>query len=352
MSGASSASPADRRLRVLFCGTSGFAAPVLRALHRRHEVLAVVTQPDRPAGRGRRLRPSRIKQLAVELGLRVLQPPRLRRRAGWLPIVSLAPDCLVVADYGQILPARLLEAPPLGAVNVHASLLPQLRGAAPAVWAVARGLDRTGVTTMRMDAGLDTGPLLLQEAVGIAPGETGGSLLERLAPIGARLLLETLDGLAAGSLVPVPQDDAAATWAPRVERADTVLDWERPAAELEARVRAFAPAPGAFTAHEVAGAAKRRLLRIHSAETRARSVASENHPPGWSVVRGSGREARLEIACGDGNALVPLRVQPAGGRPMDAAAFLRGARSSDPSASLRLLPAAEAVELASGGNSS
>ena len=231
------------RLGVVFAGSSGFAEPVLRAVHRRHRVLAVVTQPDRPAGRGRRLRRSRIGTLADALGLRLLQPRRIRRRRSWTRLADLQPDCLVVADYGQILPARLLAVPRLGAVNVHASLLPALRGAAPVAWAIARGFSRTGVTTMLMDAGLDTGPILKQRAVEILPTDTGGGLLKRLAPIGADLLLETLDGLAEGGICPRPQDDRAATLAPLLRRADAALDRTLEAACLEARIRAFSPAP-------------------------------------------------------------------------------------------------------------
>lgn len=337
------------RLRVVFCGTSGFAESVLRALFERHEVLAVVTQPDRRAGRGRRLRQSRIKAVASELGLAVQQPERLRRRAAWSRVAALEPEVFVVADYGQIVPRRLLDGPRLGAVNVHASLLPELRGAAPAAWAVARRLPRTGVTTMRMDAGLDTGPILLQQAVDIRPEETGGSLLRRLAPIGARLLLETLAGLADGSLEPVPQDDEGATWAPRIGREDTALDWELPAPEIEARVRAFAPMPGAFTAYPAGGRAELRLLRVHAAQVVEPAADRRGGPPGTLRVDAASGRRRLRVACGEGTSLAPTEVQPAGSRPMSIGAFLSGASLPAEAARARFLSAAEAVELAGAG---
>lgn len=337
---------ATRRLRLAFLGTSGFAVAMLRALHARHEVVAAVTQPARPSGRGRRLRRSPVERLAEGLDLPVLRPKRLRRRAGWSPVAALEPECLVVADYGQILPARLLRAPPLGAVNVHASLLPALRGAAPAAWAVARRLPRTGVSTMLMDAGLDTGPVLLQRETEIGASETGGELLARLAPIGAELLLETLDRLADGTIRPTPQDDEAASWAPRITRADTALDWRLPAADLEARIRAFAPAPGAFTALSAPALAQPRLLRIHAATSECRDPAEES--PGTCRVEGPKRSPRLRIPCAGGTALLPQRVQAAGSRAMPIGAFLRGAPWLRGPGPVRCLAAADATELAAG----
>ena len=308
------------RLRVVFVGTSGFAEPVLRALHGRHEVAGVVTQPDRPAGRNRRLRASRIKQLAGGLGIPVHQPERIRRRSAWESVAALDPDALVVADYGQILPAGLLDTPRLGAINVHASLLPELRGAAPAIWAVARGLRHTGVTTMLMDPGLDTGPILLQRKVAIGDEETGGELLARLAPLGADLLVETLAGLAAGRIEPRPQDDAAATLAPRVQKADAALDWTRDAALLVQRIRAFSPAPIAYTARLGAGG---ELLRVHRAAA-VDPPSPLRRDPGSFLISGGRRAPRLTIACGGGSGLAPLAVQAPGRRRVSIEDFLRG----------------------------
>lgn len=326
---------------MVFLGTSAFAVPVLSALHARHQVLAAVTQPDRPAGRSHRPRRSRIHNLALELGIPVRQPERIRRRSAWEEIADLAPDVLAVADYGQILPVRLLAAPRLGAVNVHASLLPEFRGAAPAIWAVARGYRRTGVTTMLMDAGLDTGPILLQRETRIADTETAGELLARLAPMGAELLIETLSGLAAGGIAPRRQDDDAATLAPRVRKPDAALDWELEAPVLANRVRAFSPAPVAFTGVRGGSAGAVAPLRIH------RAAAAEGPPekggaPGSFRIAGSRRAPRLVVTCGGGTALLPLEVQAAGRRRLPIAHFLRG--NAVPPAG-RFASAAEAVAL-------
>ena len=329
------------RLRTVFLGTSAFAVPVLRALHARHQVLAAVTQPDRPAGRSHRPRISRIKRLALELGIPVRQPERIRRRSAWEPVAELAPDVLVVADYGQILSARLLAAPRLGAVNVHASLLPELRGAAPAIWAIARGCRRTGVTTMLMDAGLDTGPILLQRETEIGDGETSGELLARLAPLGAELLIETLADLAAGRITPRRQDDDAATLAPRVRKADAALDWELDAPALVNRVRAFAPAPVAFTALGEGASGTAAVLRIHRAAA-ADGPPEEGQAPGSFRIAGNRRARRLVVACGGGTTLLPLDVQAAGRRRLPIAQFLRG--NAVLSAG-RFASAAEAVRL-------
>ena len=332
------------RLRAVFLGTSAFAEPVLRTLHARHDVLAVVTQPDRPAGRGRRPRASRIKRLALELGIPVRQPERIRRRSAWEPLADPAPDVLVVADYGQILSARLLALPRLGAVNVHASLLPELRGAAPAIWAVARGHRRTGVTTMLMDAGLDTGPILLQRETEIGAAETAGELLARLAPLGADLLIETLSGLAARRVTPRPQDDAAATSAPRVRKADAVLDWELAAPALANRVRAFSPAPVAFTALGEGTSGAATPLRIHRAAA-GDGPPQTGRPPGSFRISGGRRAPRLVVACGGGTTLLPLDVQAAGRRRVPIADFLRGnavpptGRFASAAAALRLTEA-------------
>ncbi|MCY4627476.1 MAG: methionyl-tRNA formyltransferase [Acidobacteria bacterium] len=326
---------------MVFLGTSAFAEPVLQALDAHHEVLAAVTQPDRPAGRGHRPRVSRIKRLALELGIPVRQPERIRRRSAWEPLADPVPDVLVVADYGQILSARLLAVPRLGAVNVHASLLPELRGAAPAIWALARGHRRTGVTTMLMDAGLDTGPILLQRKTAIRETETGGELLARLAPMGAELLIETLAGLAGGRITPRPQDEDAATLAPRIRKADAALDWDLGAPALADRVRAFSPAPVAFTAFQPETPGGATLLRIHRAAAASGSAAS-TVPPGSFRVSGSRRAPCLEVACGAGTTFRPLEVQAAGRQRLPIADFLRG-NAIPPNG--RFAGAAEAVRL-------
>ena len=311
------------RLRTVFFGTSGFAEAVFRRLHAVHEIAAAVTRPPRPAGRGHRPRPSRIREAADELGVPVLEPKGLRRPAAVEAVTRLRADCLVVADYGRILPPALLDSTPLGAVNVHASLLPSLRGAAPAVWAVARGLDRTGVTTMLMDEGLDTGPILLRRAADIRPDETGGSLLARLAPLGADLLVETLAGLAEMQIEPLPQDEAAATEAPPVRKTDAAVDWRLDAVEVERRIRAFQPAPVAFTAFPgVDGSLE--LLRIHVAQVGLESEPFEA-PPGTLRRTGPRGDPGLEVACGGGRLLL-REVQPTGSRRMTVAEFLRGNR--------------------------
>jgi methionyl-tRNA formyltransferase len=311
------------RLRAVFLGTSGFAEPILRSLCAHHEVLAVFTQPDRPAGREHRPRVSRVKRLALELRIPVRQPPRIRRRSAWEPVADLAPDVIVVADYGQILSARLLAVPRLGAVNVHASLLPELRGAAPAIWAIARGYRQTGVTTMLMDAGLDTGPVLLQREIGIGASETGGELLARLAPLGAELLMETLSGLARARITPRPQDEGAATFAPRIRKADAALDWEMEAPALVNRVRAFAPAPVAFAVvAEPAGEAA-TLVRIHRAAA-TEEPSRADRPPGSFRIAGNRRAPQLAVACGGGTTFLPLEVQAAGRRRLPIGDFLRG----------------------------
>ncbi len=295
-------------MRVLFYGTPAFALPTLRALLERHTVVAVVTQPDRPAGRGRRLQASPVKQLALQHGLPVLEPPRLRE-PGWPErLAAFAPEVAVVVAFGQILPRAVLDVPRRGSINVHASLLPRYRGAAPVAWAVIRGERETGVTTFVMDEGMDTGPILLQRPVPIGPEETAGELAERLAAVGAELALETLARLDA--LTPVPQDHAAATYAPRLTPQDRPLDWRRPASELAARVRGLNPWPGATTETPVG------RLTIW----RARAVPGAAAPGTLTAVDG-----RLLVGTGEG-LLEPVQVQPESRRAMTWAEFLRGAR--------------------------
>jgi methionyl-tRNA formyltransferase len=295
-------------MRVLFYGTPAFALPTLRALLAHHQVVAAVTQPDRPAGRGQRAQAPSIKAAALEHGIPVVQPARLRDR-GWPErLAAHAADVAVVVAFGQILPPGVLAVPRHGSINVHASLLPRYRGAAPVAWAIIRGERETGITTFQMDAGMDTGPVLLQRGTSIGADETAGELAERLAVLGAETLLETLDRLA--GLTPVPQDSRSATLAPRLRKEDGLLDWTESAVALAARIRGVTPWPGAVT--PVPGG----RLRI----CRARAL------PGWGEP-GVLTPADGELAVGTGAGLLaPLEVQPENRRAMAWDAYLRGAR--------------------------
>jgi methionyl-tRNA formyltransferase len=259
----------------------------------------------------------RTKVLALRRGLPVHQPPKVRAPESIERVRAIAPEVIVVVAYGQIIPQAILDIPKHGTVNVHASLLPRYRGAAPIQWAIARGEPETGVTTMLMDAGLDTGPILLQRKVAIDESDTGGSLEAKLAPLGAELLLETLDRWGRGEIRPIPQADAEATLAPRIKKEEALVEWSRPAREIHHRVRAFDPWPVAFV--PLPGGAALRIWK-------AREVASglfEDLPPG-RIVRVEGDS--LVVACGGRTALLVDEVQPSGRDRMTAAAFARGRR--------------------------
>jgi len=270
----------------------------------------VVTQPDRPKGRGRQLAAPPVKETALRLGLAVHQPERIRTPEAIELLAGLKPDAMVVVGYGKIIPQAIIDIPRHGIVNVHASLLPKYRGAAPVQWAIANGESETGVTTMRIDAGLDTGDILKQRKTEIGLHETAVELAQRLAAIGAALLVETLAGLERGEIVPRPQNSAEATFAPVLKKEDGRIDWTRPAAEISNRIRGFTPWPGCFT-----------HLRGKAIEiSRARATAGATGEPG-SVhpIRG-----RLVVTCGEGTALEILEVQMEGRKRMDAAAFQNG----------------------------
>ncbi|AKC86497.1 methionyl-tRNA formyltransferase [Pseudoxanthomonas suwonensis] len=301
-------------MRIVFAGTPDFAVPSLRAAARTGEVVAVYTQPDRPAGRGRGLAASPVKQEAVARGIPVLQPETLRGAEAQRELRALAPDLMVVVAYGLILPRAVLAIPAHGCWNVHASLLPRWRGAAPIQRAIQAGDAETGVCLMRMEAGLDTGPVLLEQATPIGPEETGGQLHDRLAEMGAQVLADGLGLLRAGLLpVPWPQPDDGVTYAHKLDKAEARLDWQRPAAELARTVRAFNPWPVAEAT--VAG----ERLRIHGA------IALEaGHGAEPGTLLAAGREG-IDIACGQG--VLRLRVvQRDGGRAITAADWLNARR--------------------------
>src|SRR5437899_355841 len=237
-------------MRIVFCGTPQFAVPSLKHLLKQNEfeIVSVFTQPDRPRGRGQEVSFSPVKEVAVAAGLEVMQPEKVRELQveGYLRYVL--PDAIVIIAYGQIIPARLLPIPRLGWINLHASLLPKYRGAAPINWAIVNGETRTGVTTMRIDAGMDTGEMLLQREIEIGARETAPELAIRMAHLGAPLMAETLRGLAAGTITPKVQNHAEANYSPRLKKEDGRIDWKRPALEIYNRMRGFAPWPGAYTA--------------------------------------------------------------------------------------------------------
>jgi methionyl-tRNA formyltransferase len=301
-------------MRLVFCGTADFAVPSLRALADAHDVLAVVTQPDRTGSRGRpATRP--VGEAASRLGLRVLRPERIRAPESVNEIMSLGPDALVVAAYGQIIPVALLDGPRHGGVNVHGSLLPRWRGAAPVAAAILAGDTRTGVSIMRMDAGLDTGPVYASSATAIAHGESAPVLTGRLATIGAALLVEVLAGLEAGTADAVAQDESEATHAPRLRREDGVIEWSAmTAVDIDRRVRALQPWP--MVTATLAG----QPVRLLEGEP----AGSEETAQAPGTVR-SGIGETVDVATASGTFRL-ARVQPPGGRRMSAAAFLRGRR--------------------------
>jgi methionyl-tRNA formyltransferase len=298
-------------MRVLFYGTPRFALPTFDALLASHEVVGVVTQPDRPAGRGRRVAPPPVKERAVAAGLPVFQPERLREPRWLDPLRGVRADVAVVVAFGQILPRAVLDLPARGSINVHASLLPKYRGAAPIAWALIRGEAETGVTTFQMDEGMDTGPSLLSERTPIRPGETAGELADRLSVMGARVLIGTLARL--DTLSPIPQPDALATLAPRLRKVDGWLDWREPAAAIVGRVHGCNPWPGAATA---APAGRLTIWR-------ARAVARETDggTPGTLVEAGGS----VVVIAGVG-AVEPTLVQPESRRTVTWPEYLRGAR--------------------------
>lgn len=292
-------------LRIVFMGTPDFAVPALDALIAAgHEIVGVYTRPPRPAGRGQRERRSPVHELAGRRGLRVFHPGRLADAGSF---AALSSDAAVVAAYGSILPAAFLEAPRLGCVNIHASLLPRWRGAAPIQRAIMAGDAETGITVMQMDEGLDTGGILSQRRMPIGPTDDAGAVHDALAAVGAGLVVETLAEMAAGRCRARPQPDEGVTYAAKIDRAETRIDWRKAAREIHRQVRALSPVPGAWFE---AGGTRVRVLA-------ARPVSGDAPPPGTVIGDGSA------IACGDGSLLLE-RLQRAGKQAVDAGAFLRG----------------------------
>ncbi len=297
---------------LIFCGTSEFAVPTLEKLVAAgHQVQLVVTQPDRPRGRGMEVAFSPVKRKALELGLPVTQPDKIKENPEFRArLEAITPEAIVVVGYGRIISGWMLELPKHGNINLHASLLPKYRGAAPIQWAIARGETVTGVTTMLLNAGLDTGDILLQEELAIAPGDTALTLAPQLAAIGANLMLETLRGLAAATIIPRPQRHEEATLAPILRKEDGRIDFQRSAAEIFNRLRGFQPWPGVHTSF------RGKNLALHSATPQERSVVA----PGVIEVQSDA----LLAGCGGQTALKILELQLEGKRRMSAREFING----------------------------
>ena len=300
---------------MIFCGTPQFAVPSLKHFLTQadFEVACVYTQPDRPRGRGQELGESAVKQVALSAGIEVRQPAKIRAPEIEEQLRAVAPDVIVIIAYGQIIPARLLTIPPLGWINLHASLLPKYRGAAPIHWAIANGETRTGNTTMRIDSGMDTGEMLLQQELAIGAKETAPELATRLAQAGAPLMAETLRGLAAGTLSPRPQNHAEATLAPMLKREDGRIDWSRSAQEIYNRMRGFEPWPGAYTE-----------FRGQTCHLWGEPMANEQTEaaPGALLVQRGG----VRVACGQGSVLQLSAVKLEGRKEVTAQEFANGAR--------------------------
>ena len=304
-------------MKVIFMGTPDFAVGTLKALvEAGHEVVAVVTQPDKPKGRSKELVFSPVKEEAVKLGIEVLQPEKARDEEFVEKLRAYGADIFVVVAFGQLLPKSIIDMPRLGCVNVHASLLPEYRGASPIQWAVIDGREYSGVTTMKMDEGLDTGDILLVRKVKLEKKETGGSLFDRLSDVGAHLLVKTLEGLEAGTITPVKQDDSESTYVKMLHKSFGKMDFNKSAAELERLIRGLNPWPSAFT--YIDG----KMLKIWDADVadNISEVQTEEVKPGQVVMVGKNT---FTIACGQGY-LVVNEVQLEGKKRMDSGSFLRG----------------------------
>ncbi|MCU1243909.1 MAG: Methionyl-tRNA formyltransferase [Candidatus Acidoferrum typicum] len=306
-------------MRIIFCGTPHFAVPTFIHLLAQSdiEIAAVITQPDRPRGRGQQVSASPMKEAAIAASVPVHQPEKIRSPEAQDLLKQLAPDCIVIIAYGQIIPARLLDIPKLGWINLHASLLPKYRGAAPINWAIANGETETGVTTMRIDAGMDTGNILQQEQIDIAPEETAPELAASLSEAGAPLMLETLRGLPEGKLIARPQNDAEASYAPLLKKEDGHIDWNRPAQEIYNRMRGFTPWPGAYTSFR--GQTCQLWAEPFSLPTLTGGA------PG-TIFR---EDTQILIACGHATLLRLISVKVEGRKQISAVEFANGARLTE-----------------------
>lgn len=294
-------------------GSPDFSLPSLRALAGTYQVVGVVTQPDRASGRGRELKPPPVKLLAQELDIPIIQPEKLKQPEAMEQLRSWNPDVIVVAAFGQILKKEVLELPRFGCINIHASLLPRWRGAAPINAAILAGDEETGVTIMKMDVGLDTGPMLAKRSIRIMPDDTAGSVFQALSTLGAELLLETLPDYLSGKLTPVPQPEEGATYAPLLKKEDGKLDFANDVYELERRARAFNPWPGAFLDFDGAN------LKVHRAHV---GVGVRDASAGQRLI-----VENQPAVCARGGVLVLDEVQPAGKKSMSGKSFLSGARN-------------------------
>jgi methionyl-tRNA formyltransferase len=313
-------------MQIVFCGTPRFAVPSLKLLLAQSdfEITAVITQPDRPRGRGHEVSFSPVKEAAIAAGIPVHQPEKIRAPEVQELLQKLAPDVIVIIAYGQIIPARLLPLPKLGWINLHASLLPKYRGAAPINWVIANGETKTGVTSMRIDAGMDTGEILLQKEMEIRPAETAPELAGRMSELGAPLMVETLRGLAAGTIVPRPQAHEHASSAPMLKKEDGRIDWSRPVQEVFHRIRGFAPWPGAFTSfrgqscHIWGEPASNDLDELNAQQ-------GEPGGPGSLVVLQGGQKNEVLVHCGSSTYLRLLSVKLEGRKQVSAVEFANGA---------------------------
>ncbi len=307
----------QQALKIIFAGTPDFSvAPLKALLESEHEVIAVYTQPDRPAGRGRKLTPSPVKACALEHGIDVYQPEKLKTAEDQQLLSDLGADLMVVVAYGIILPKVVLDAPRLGCINIHASLLPRWRGAAPIQRAILAGDTQSGITIMQMDEGLDTGDMLLKNPCDIAADESGSSLHDRLAVMGAEALMQALPGIVTQTLEPEKQDDALANYAHKLQKAEALIDWSKSAKQLQLQVNAFNAWPVAQTPIDVKG--KPQMLRIWRAEAIDATGADMAEPPGTVV---SCEKQGIDVATGEGY-LRLLEIQMPGKKPMDVQAFV------------------------------
>jgi len=307
----------EKTLKIIFAGTPDFSvAPLKKLIESEHEVVAVYTQPDRPAGRGRKLTPSPVKACALEFGIDVFQPEKLKEKEEQQPLIDLKADLMVVVAYGIILPEVILNAPRLGCINIHASLLPRWRGAAPIQRAILAGDNETGITIMQMDVGLDTGDMLLKTSCDIEADDTGSSLHDRLSIMGADALMDALPGLINESIKPEKQDDSLANYAHKLQKSEALIDWNKSAKEIQLQVNAFNAWPVAQTPIEVKG--KSQMLRIWRARKVEGKGSNTDAQPG--KVIGCDRQG-IDVATGDG-VLRLLEIQMPGKKPMDVKSFV------------------------------